>query len=110
MQSKIKAYIGFAQKSGGVTYGIDSLERGKGKIYLIIFSSSLSEKSQKNARALIKKFSAPAIKAEAGALESALCRENCKFIAITNKDLSEAIIKVASENDREFKMYSEEEN
>lgn len=110
MQSKIKAYIGFAAKSGSVIFGIDALEHGKGKIYLIIFSSSLSERSQRNARALIKKFSSAAIKAEGGALESAVGKENCKLIAITDKNLSEAIIKVASENDKEFKMYSEEEN
>jgi len=110
LQSKINSYIGFAQKSASVIYGIDSLSRHKGKIYLIIFSRSLSENSLKNARSLIKKCSSPAVIADENALENALNKENCKFIAIKDKNLSEAIIKVASENNGEFKMYSEEEN
>lgn len=109
MQSKIDSYIGFAVKSGAAVFGLDALERYKKKVYLVIFSSDMSERSKKSALNLSEKFSAAVIIAAAGGVEKAAHKTNCKLIALTDKNLSEAVIK-ALENDREFKLYSREEN
>lgn len=105
MQSKISAYIGFAVKSGGAVFGADALERFKGKIYLVIFSSDLAENSVKKAVALAKKFSVPVLEGKENSVEEAVHKTNCKLVAIKDKNLSEAILKNASENDKEFKLY-----
>lgn len=105
MPGKIYSYLGFALKSGGAIFGVDALERNKGRIYLIIFSYDISENSLKKALALKEKFSVPALVTEGVKLEDVIHKTNCKFIAIKDKNLSEAIL-AASENDREFKLYS----
>jgi len=105
LQSKISAYIGFAVKSGNAVFGVDALERFKGKIYLIIFSSDMADNSLKKAAALAEKFSAPMISGEKNAVEEAAHKINCKLVAIKDKNLSEAILKTASENDKKFKLY-----
>lgn len=109
MQGKISSYIGFAVKSGAAVFGIDALERCKKKVYIVIFSSDLSARSKKNALVLAEKFSAVVVTTETGGVEAAAHKTNCKLIALTDKNLGEAVIK-ALENDREFKLYSREEN
>lgn len=109
MQSKISSYIGFAVKSGAAVFGADAIERCKKRVCLVIFSSDISERSKRNALALAEKNSAAVMIAEEGGVEAAAHKQNCKLIALTDKNLSEAAIK-ALENDREFKLYSREEN
>jgi len=110
LPSKTEAFIGFAIKSGNVLFGVDSTKRNKGKIYLIIISSDLSENSKKTAAEIAKRHNSPMLICGEGGVERAVHKTNCKFIAIKDKNLSEAIIKSALENDREFKLYPWEEN
>lgn len=88
---KIKAYIGFAIRSGKVIFGSDKLFESKKFPYLVLISSTQNEKvtgkvvrfCESNGSLVFK------LSEDLGAM---IGRENCKVIGILDKDLSSAII------------------
>ncbi len=91
MNSKIETYIGFAIKKGAVAFGIDSIERCRKKVYLLLATETLSENSLKVAQKCAQKFGCPLQQIED---YSVLAQRNCKAIAICDKSLADAILNV----------------
>lgn len=106
--NKVCSYIGFALKSGKVLFGIDSAERYKKKAYLIVLSCDIAENSFEKAIKLQNKFKCDVLQTTDLTLSEIVYRENCKFIAITDKGLSDAIRKAVGP-DVNFRIYPWEE-
>lgn len=89
--NKIVSYLGFAQKSGSVIFGVDNLKSYRKKLYLILTCPTSSEDAKKVA---IKKQQETGceIYTTIQPLSDLLNRENCKIIGVKNKELSMAII------------------
>ncbi len=96
--NKISAYIGFAIKAGKVIYGIDAVEVYRKKTYLLIASEDISENSFKAAKKIQERLKVPLAVTQGIKLEELVHKPNCKFIAITVKNLSDAILENASLN------------
>lgn len=88
---KIDSYIGFAIKSRKVVYGLDSLEIYKKKVHLVLYTDDLAEKSLKKAVQIAETKNCPAL--QYNEFTKLLNKDNCKILAITNKELADAIIK-----------------
>lgn len=107
-KNKIVSYLGFAIKSGNAIFGVDAAECTKKKVFLIMVSENISDNSFKTALKLQKKFKCVMIKTVGFSLGELISRENCKFVALTDKNLGEAITAVARDED-EFITYPREE-
>lgn len=107
-KNKIVSYLGFAIKSGNAIFGTDAAERTKKKVFLIMASENMSENSLKTAFKLQKKFKCAMVKTVGFPLGELISRENCKFMALTDKNLGEAITAAVRDKD-EFIMYPWEE-
>lgn len=101
-ERKIITYLGFCLRAGKIILGIDRAESAK-KAKLILFDSSLSENSKEKALKLQEKFGCTAIVAEGTELSVLLHRPGCKFAAVTDKNLAEAIVREA-ENNGKFRL------
>ena len=91
-ENKILTYIGFSVKSGNIVYGLDKANEYKGKAYLAIASNTLSERSLRAAVDFAEKKKCPVLKSVSRSVEELTRRKNCKFIALTDKNLSRAIL------------------
>ena len=86
---KTKSYIGFAIKSNSILFGSDSIEKKHKKNMLIILCSSVNEKVKNN----MLKIGAPTVVLKNNVLLSQLVeRANVKVIALTNENLSNAVL------------------
>ena len=47
---KIETYIGFSVKKGSVVFGLDCLTRYRKKLYLVVVTQSVAEKTKANAK------------------------------------------------------------
>ena len=47
---KIETYIGFSVKKGSVVFGLDCLTRYHKKLYLVVVTQSVAEKTKANAK------------------------------------------------------------
>lgn len=90
---KIKTYIGFAKRSKTIIYGVDDIEKQIGRCGVILFSSALSESSAKNLERLATKKHIQIYKLEEEDFNQKLDSIVIKAVAITDKNLSEAIKK-----------------
>lgn len=90
-QDKIKSYIGFAIKSRKIKYGVDELLKMP-RTELIILSSDLAENSKKK---INSKFEGKTqiIEFKPEVFKFFFGSDSIKVAAITDKNLSEAIIK-----------------
>ena len=86
---KVKTLIGFAMKAGKVVFGTDNIEYSRTK-RLIILCNTLSENSRNKVVAHCGKV--PVLLVTQGTLAEITHRENCKAIAITDKQMSEAML------------------
>lgn len=93
LESKISAYLGFAEKSKGIIFGIDNLKNFRKKIHLIILCNSANDKYfqvAKNTQTFNK--NCTILKTEIISLSELLHKDNCKIIGIRSQNLSQAII------------------
>ena len=93
METKTKAqtFIGFAMRAGKFRIGANAVATLK-KASLIIVCHTASLNTKKEAEKLAKKFHAPIIETVSVYLENIAHRENAKVMAITDRDLSQAIL------------------
>lgn len=89
MNRKVETYIGFAIKKGSVVFGCDSIERYRKKMYLFLYTSSLSANSLSILNKTAQKFNCKALQIEE---YDTLIKKNCRALAICDKSLAEAII------------------
>ena len=100
---KIGSYIGFAIKARNVLFGQYTIENYKKHVYLLIVCESAKKNTIKSALNLKEKFNAPLITTKGILLDDVVYKQNCKIIAITNKNLADAILKNLNENYLIFK-------
>lgn len=90
MKNKIETLLGFAVKARKIIYGWDNIEKRRG-IHLIICDTNLSENTLKK---IIRDSNekTPVIISH-NSLENIIYKQGVKVIAVTDKQMSEAIIK-----------------
>jgi len=87
---KVKSLLGFAIKAGKVIFGIDNINASNRRKHLIVVCHSLSEKPMKQ---LVRNHSTSyVLKVKYALLEDVIFKANCKVIALTDKQMAEAII------------------
>ena len=93
LENKVTTYLGFAQKSGAIVYGIDNLRDYRKKMYLIIVCKTANDKYTQVANK-IKSLNANCtiLTTNGVTLASLLNKDNCKIIGIKNHSLAQAII------------------
>lgn len=88
---KVVSYIGFAIKSGSCLFGQTTIKSYEKDIELILVCNSASDNLKDLAKNVAKKKSCPLIETKLS-LEDLTNRDNTKIIAITDKNLSKAIL------------------
>lgn len=88
---KTAALIGFAIRAGKVVFGTDAILRYRKKMPLIVIDKTLAA----NAADKITRYAERSVVAvsEMSEVASLTHREGCKAIAITDRQMSEAILK-----------------
>lgn len=94
--SKIKAYIGFAQKSRSLIFGVDDILKSK-KSRLILLSDNLAESSRAKLENYAKQKNIIIKVLKADDFYSLFSNESIKAVAITNENLADAINKSLAE-------------
>ena len=95
---KVATLIGFAVKANKLIYGLDELEEGTRKRYLIVYCSTLSDRAKAAVKRVAKRDNVPIIETLNRRLEDIVYKRNCKVIGIANKQMSEAIIQYITED------------
>lgn len=95
MKNKIDSLIGFAVKARKVVYGTDNIETRK--IALIICCKSLGENSLKRMKKISENTKTPLVISHFP-LENIVYKQGVKAIAITDKQMSQAIINFITTN------------
>ena len=95
---KVSAYLGFALKSGNLTMGFNAVETLKKREYRLIVCDTASENSKKQAKKLERKISCPLILCKDTPLEEIVKKPLCKFAAVRDKKLAEALLNVTNES------------
>ncbi len=91
VQDKTTSLLGFAIKAGKIIFGSDNIVvRGKRK-YLVVLCSTLSPKTVLKLKENIK--NTPILMCNVVKLEEIVHRSNCKAIALTDKQMADAILK-----------------
>ena len=90
--NKLSKYVGFAVRAGQVLWGSDLIMEKKRKRKLILLSSTASE----NLRDKIAAYAE-----EDGYTLEDILKRNTKALAITNKDLADAIIRSVEIKEKE---------
>ena len=89
MISKVETYIGFAIRKGSVVFGCDNIEKYRKKVFLLLYTESLSVNSQQTLTAVAQKRNCKLLKIND---YESLAKRNCKALAICDKSLADAII------------------
>ena len=89
--SKIKSYIGFSKKSRNIIYGTDDILKLMKKCYIVICSNSLSRNSLNKLEMGAQKESLKIYILENNEFNDIIENGNIKAVAITDKNLSDAI-------------------
>ncbi|MEG1581893.1 MAG: hypothetical protein RR334_01890 [Clostridia bacterium] len=98
--NNIVCYIGFAIKSSHCIFGIEDIIAKRKRKHLIIVSSSLAEKPLVKLKEFAVEYKIPLL-ITTQSLEDMVHKVGIKVIAITDKNLAEAILKNAGE---EYKL------
>lgn len=102
VSDKIKSLTGFAIKAGKIIFGSDNIVSAKRK-YLIIVCRTLSENGLNRLKNNCS--SVPLLKCVYADLSEVVYRNNCKAIAFTDKQMSEAVLN--GYNNRMYDLLSE---
>lgn len=90
--NKLRAYVGFAVKSGNIVFGVDQIKACKKQIKLVLACNTLSSNALDK---LYRHCSLNNLKLviiqSPYTLDSIVGRENCKAIAILDEHLAQAI-------------------
>ncbi len=89
---KIKSYIGFAIKSNNIAYGVDNTLKCRPQ--LVIFDNNLGQASK---RKLMNFLNANKIEYYQTDISKLINKDNCRVIAIVDRNLGQAISKVIKE-------------
>lgn len=99
LRDKIESLIGFAVKAGKTVYGADAIESTKTRYYLIFLCNTASDNTKNKVISIAQNKHVKVIVTEKE-LQYAVNRKNCKVLAITDKQMSEAMLKSLGENYR----------
>lgn len=102
VSDKTKSLIGFAIKAGKIIFGSDNIVSAKRK-YLIIVCRTLSENGLNRLKNNCP--GVPLLKCVYSDLSEAVHRDNCKAIAFTDKQMSQAVL--SGYNNRMYDLLSE---
>ena len=91
--NKIKAYLGFAIKSGNIIFGYDNIITTKKKLKLIIVSNTVNNKISTKINDFADSKKIKLINLSELSVEELISRDNCKLIGIVDENLASAIIK-----------------
>ena len=90
VQDKVVTLVGFAIRAGKIIFGMDSILRNHKKKGLIIVCKSLSEGSRER---LVKQVgNTKVVLSRVTPVSELTHREGCKVIAITDKQMAQAIL------------------
>ena len=96
-KDKAESLIGFAVKAGHVLYGIDTVEAARKKLYLIVLCDTVAENTRKKALSVAAAKHVPVIVSR-NELQYTVGRKNCKVLAVTDRQMAEAIVTLHGEN------------
>lgn len=88
-EDKIKSLMGFAVKAGKVLYGTDNIVETKRKKYLIAVCRTISDRSLKR---ITETCAIPVIRCKYADLGEILHKDNCKAVALLDRQMAEAAI------------------
>ncbi len=91
-QRKIKSYVGFAIKSGNVVYGADVVVRSKKKAYIVLLTDTINRTARSRINSFVERSGVKLAVIKDSDMEDYVNKTNCKCIAVTDKNLAEAII------------------
>jgi ribosomal protein L7Ae-like RNA K-turn-binding protein len=92
MKANIKSYIGFSVKKGSVVFGLESLERYKKRIYLLMLCLTAQNNTTKKIQTLAEKRNIPLLTSDEP-LDELVNKTNLKVIGFTDEGLAKTIIK-----------------
>ena len=93
MVNKLIAYLGFAQKSGKLVFGVDNIEAKENKIAVAIFDNTLSDNSYNKLCNIARRSNIMLLQSPVS-IDELLNKNNCKAIGIASRDLAKAIIEL----------------
>lgn len=98
MPDKIESILGFAVRAGKIIYGFDNIETMHKKRYLIVVDESSSDRLLRHCLQYANSKSLPLLKIKGRKLENLVNKLNCKVIAVTDKQMSVAMLKFVNED------------
>ena len=98
MQDKIVSYIGFAVKARKVKLGVNAIDTVKSGVCLLVVCASAAKNTQKEAVSFAKKFNCKLVISKTYLLEDIVHKENCKLMAILDRQLAKAILNNLNEH------------
>ena len=98
MQDKIISYIGFAVKARKVKMGVNAVDTVKKGVHLLVLCASAAQNTQKEATSFAKRFNCKIVLCKTYLLENIVHKENCKLIAITDRQFANAILNNLNEH------------
>lgn len=93
----VSTLLRFAVRAGKIVLGYDNICYARKKIFLIICCDTASERTKRNVLELSKSRSVPIVNCHIG-LDNVINKSNCKVLALTDKQMSEAALKNLNEN------------
>lgn len=90
--SKIDCYVRFAVKAGKVIWGIDSLEKNRKPVKIVLYDGALGQNSRKTLDRLAEDKKLKVLELPENYLNDLLKRENVRVLAVTDDSLANAII------------------
>ena len=100
-KSKLNTFIGFSIKARKAKLGVNAVKTLK-RAEILILCSSASENTYKEAISLSKKLNAKLYVLNEIKLEDIVFKENCKLMAVVDKNLSKAITECESRHLKEY--------
>ena len=91
MVNKLIAYLGFANKSGQLLFGVDNIEAKANKVKLAVIDNTLAENSVNKIKKYAKTSNFKVVMLIDSTIEELMNKNNCKALGITSKDLAKAI-------------------
>ena len=101
-KNKVFTYIGFAIRAKKLRTGTNAIKTLKGDVFLLIICKTASKNAFKEVEKLGQKFNCPILITNTVTVEEIVNKENCKIMAICDRELSKAIIASSGEDFREF--------
>lgn len=98
MPDKIESLIGFAVRANKIIYGMDNIETLHRKRFLIMVCATLAERTLKRVQMSAKERKLPIVRVKHKLLEELVHKTQCKVIALTDNQMSQAVMKYVNEN------------